>query len=105
MVKTAEGPGFRSPQEAAEVLEKGILPLFDQLLVLQKSNRIVAGGLPVGSRKFYMIVEADSHDEVDRMVRELPGWGVFSWKVIPLQTIKGRADMERETLKSLKAEN
>lgn len=103
LVKTTEGPGFASPDEVAEVLEKGILPLFDKLKQLQDQKKIVAGGIPLASRTLYLIVEAKSHDEVDRMLRDLPAWGVFSWKVIPLQSINGRAAMEAEILKSLKA--
>ncbi len=105
LVTTTEGPGFASPDEVVEVLEKGILPTFDKLEALKSSGKIVAGGLPVGSRTFYLIVEAKSHDEVDRMLRDIPAWGVFSWEVTPLQSIEGRAAMEREILKSLKSMN
>lgn len=103
LVTTADGPGFASPDEAAEVLEKGILPMFDKLAELKAKKKIVAGGLPAGSRTFYLIVEAGTHDEVDKMIRDLPAWGVFSWKVTPLQTLEGRAEMERKILKSLKS--
>jgi hypothetical protein len=65
----------------------------------------VAGGLPAGSHTFHLIVEADSHDEVDRMLRALPAWGVFSWKVKPLQSLEGRAEVERAILKGLKSKN
>jgi len=104
LVTTSEGPGFTGPEEAAEVLEKGILPTFDMLAELKAKKKIVAGGLPAGSRTLYLFVEADSHDEIDRMLRNLPAWGVFSWKVTPLQTLEGRADAERQILKSLKTE-
>lgn len=105
LVTTTEGPGFASPDEVVEVLENGILPTFDKLEALKSSGKIVAGGLPVGSRTFFLIVEAKSHDEVDRMLRDIPAWGVFSWEVTPLQSIEGRAAMEREILKSLKSMN
>lgn len=103
MVTTTEGPGFASNSEAAAVLENGILPLFDQLLALQADKRIVAGGLPVGSRTLYLIVEADSNAEVDQMLRDLGAWGVFSWTVTPLQTLRGRAQMERDIVKQIKS--
>ena len=57
-----------------KVLEKGILPTFDMLMELKANKKIVAGGLPIGSRKFYLIVEAGSHDEIDRMLRDIPAW-------------------------------
>lgn len=102
LVKTTEGPGFGSPDEAAEVLEKGIIPLFDALAKLEKDKVIVAGGLPAGSRTLYLMIEADSHDAVDRILRDLPGWGVFSWKVMPLQSLSGRARMERDVVRKLR---
>jgi hypothetical protein len=105
LVTTTEGPGFTNPKEVAEVLEKGIIPTFDMLMELKAQKKIVAGGLPVGSRTFYLIVEADSHDEIDKMLRDIPAWGVFSWKVTPLQSLKGRAEMERKILKTLKPKN
>ena len=105
LVTTSEGPGFAAPEEVAEVLEKGILPTFDMLMELKEKKKIVAGGLPVGSRTLYLIVEADSNDEVDRMLRDMPAWGVFSWEVTPLQSFEGRAEMERQILKSLKSKN
>jgi len=105
LVITTEGPGFADPKEVAEVLEKGILPTFDMLMELKAKKKIVAGGLPAGSRTFYLIVEADSHHEIDRMLRDIPAWGVFSWEVTPLQSIEGRAEMERKILKKLKSKN
>jgi hypothetical protein len=103
LVTTSEGPGFAAPEEVVEVLEKGILPTFDRLMELKAKKKIVAGGLPAGSRTFYLIIEAENHDEVDRMLRGIPAWGVFSWIVTPLQTLEGRAEMERDILKTLKA--
>lgn len=105
LVTTSEGPGFAAPEEVVEVLEKGIIPTFDTLLELQAKKKIVAGGLPAGSRTLFLIVEADTHDEVDRMLRDMPAWGVFSWDVTPLQSLAGRAEMERTILKSLKSNN
>ena len=87
------------------MLERGILPTFYMLKELQANKKIVAGGLPACSRTLYLIIEAGSHDEIDRMLRDLPAWGVFSWKVTPLQSLEGRAERERQILKSLKSKN
>lgn len=102
LVTTSEGPGFSSPDEVLGVLENGILPMFDQLAALKKDKKIIAGGLPVGSRRLVMIVEAESHEAVDEMLRDIVAWGVFKWKVTPLHTFDGRADKERAVVKALK---
>lgn len=58
LVIGSEGPGFASPQETIEVLEKVILPTFETLTKLEADKRIVAGGLPVGERAFVFVAEA-----------------------------------------------
>ena len=102
LVTGANGPGFSSPDEVAAILEKGILPMFDALLELEAKGIIVAGGLPVGSRTFTFILKASSNEDADRIIRSLHAWGVFEWTVVPLQSIQGRADIERGVLKGLK---
>ncbi len=102
LVTGSGGPGFASPDEMLEVLEKGILPMFEALLKLEEDKKIVAGGLPVAERTFVFIAEASSNEELDRMLRDMPAWGVFEWEVTPLQSFKGRADQEREVVRQLK---
>jgi hypothetical protein len=62
----------------------------------------LAGGLPVAERKFVFILEAASTVEVDRILRDIPAWGVLQWQVTPLQSFAGRASMERGILAELK---
>jgi len=102
LVYGTEGPGFGSPQEAIEVLEKGFLPTFDTLMKLEAEKKIVAGGLPVGDRSFVFIAEATSNEELDRLLRSIPAWGILNWKVTPLQSFTGRATQERDEVKKLK---
>jgi hypothetical protein len=102
LVVGAEGPGFASPEEAVEVLEGGILPTFDALMQLEEDEKILAGGLPIGDRALVFIVEAASNEELDRMLRSIPAWGVLKWEVSALQTFAGRAEQEREIVEELK---
>jgi hypothetical protein len=102
LVHGSGGPGFAGGEEALQVLEQGILPTFDHLLALEKEGKILAGGLPVADRAFVFIVEASSNDEVDRLIRDLPAWGVLDWEVTPLQTLSGRAAKEREVVEQLR---
>jgi len=102
LVVGSDGPGFASPQEALEILENGVLPAFEALKRLEADKKIVAGGLPVGDRAFVFILEASSNDEADRIVRDIPGWGVFNWEITPLQSFSGRAAKERSVVEDLK---
>jgi len=102
LVTGSEGPGFASPEQAIDVLEKGILPTFDALMKLEANKKVLAGGLPVGDRAFVFILEASSHEEADQLLRDLAAWGVLKWAVTPLQSFGGRAKKERRVLKEFK---
>ena len=102
LVTGSEGPGFASPEEAVEILEEVVLPTFDALMKLEAQKKIVAGGLPVGDRAFVFIAEAASNEELDRLLRGLPAWGVLEWHVTPLQSFAGRAAQERDVVKRFK---
>ncbi len=102
LVSGSGGPGFASPEEAVRVLEQLVLPGFDALIRLEADKKILAGGLPVGERAVAFIVEASSHDEVDRLLRGLPLWGVLEWKVTPLESFAGRAEQERAIVAAVK---
>ena len=102
LVSGSEGPGFASPEEAVEILEEVVLPTFDALMKLEARKKIVAGGLPVGDRAVVFIVEAASNEELDRLLRSIPAWGVLEWHVTPLQSFAGRAAQERDLVKQFK---
>jgi Muconolactone delta-isomerase len=96
LVVGSGGPGFSSPEEAVQVLENIVLPSFEAFMKLEAEKKIIAGGLPVGERAFVFIMEASSNEEVDRLLREIPMWGLLEWEVTALQTFEGRASQERE---------
>jgi hypothetical protein len=102
LVIGSDGPGFASPEETVEILEKGVLPTFDALLKLEAERKILAGGLPVADRALVFILEASSNDEVDQILRDIPAWGMLKWKVTPLQSFEGRANKERKIVEVLK---
>ena len=78
-------------------------PHFEQVIRLKAEGKILAGGLPVGDRAFVFIIEAPSNDEADRIVRDMPAWGLLEWKVTPLQSVEARAEMERKVVQALKS--
>ncbi|MGD9897706.1 MAG: hypothetical protein AB7T22_01140 [Calditrichaceae bacterium] len=102
LVVGSDGPGYTSPEEGIQVLEKGILPTFNVLMKLEAEKKIISGGLAVGDRAFMFIVEASSNSEVDKIIRSIPAWGVLKWKVTALESFAGRAAQERENLSMLK---
>jgi hypothetical protein len=104
LVIGSEGPGFSSPEETVSILENLVIPSFNKLISLEKEG-IITGGLPVGDRAFVFVIEASSNEEVDQILRSLPLWGVLKWKVKPLQSFKGRSDIENKYLEEIKKSN
>ena len=96
LVTGYDGPGFATPQQALEMLENLVLPSLDALNKLQAEKRILAGGLKVGERAFVFIAEAESNEKLDRMLREIPFWGLVKWQVTPLEGFDTRAAEERD---------
>ncbi len=78
-----------------QILDTVVLPSFAMLANYEIERTILAGGLPVGERSLVMIAEADSNEELDQVLRSLPLWDRLEWSVTPLNSFKGRADVER----------
>ena len=94
-------PGPLMPQEQAmKMIEKLVIPSLDLLAKWEEEGKIT-GGLPVGARRGVFVMTAGSHEEVDTMLQSLPFWGLLKWDVTPLRSFKGRADQEREAVKTM----
>ena len=102
LVSGSDGPGFATPEEALELLENVVIPSLDALNKLQSEKKILAGGLKVGDRAFVFVAEAESNEKLDRMLREIPFWGMVRWEVTPLEGFDIRAAEERVMMARLK---
>src|SRR4030067_617066 len=90
-------------EQAIELLDKLVVPSLEKLA---KEGRIRAGGLLVGARAGVVVVAEKSHDEGREFVRALPAWGIWNWKVTPLESFAHRADLEKKVVQELRgAEN
>jgi Muconolactone delta-isomerase len=103
LVEGARGPLPPSPEQAIALLEQTVIPHFEYVIRLKSEGKILACGLPVGDRAFVFIIEAPSNDEADRIVRDMPAWGLLEWKVTPLQSVEARAEMERKVVQALRS--
>ena len=99
--KATEAKPPTTREQAIELLEKLIVPSLENLA---KDGKIHAGGLLAGARAGVFIVGAKSHDEVVELVYALPAWGVWHWKVTPLDSFAHRADLEKKVVQGLRAQ-
>jgi hypothetical protein len=96
------GSPSASPQELAQHIEQIVIPMHEKL---DTDEKILSGGIVAGARIITFIVDAASHDELDRLLMSLPGWGLMDVSVTPLQSFRDRIIISRqmaERLKSLK---
>jgi Muconolactone delta-isomerase len=91
------------PSKRSHCSNKRSSPIFEYVIRLKTEGKILAGGVPVGDRAFVFIIEAPSNDEADRIVRDMPAWGLLEWKVTPLQSVEARAEMERKVVQALRS--
>jgi uncharacterized protein YciI len=94
-----------TPQQAVELLEGPVIPSLEALAQHQADGTILAGGIVVGARATMFVVEAASHEEVTKLVRNLPFWGILEWQVTPLETFAHRAALERQQVERLKKDS
>ena len=95
LVKASAKSGSNFAGNDVHLLDTVVLPSFAMLANYEIERTILAGGLPVGERSLVMIAEADSNEELDQVLRSLPLWDRLDWSVTPLNSFKGRADVER----------
>ena len=86
---------------AVELRERLIVPSLERLA---DHPMIESGGIVLGGHDGVFIIEARSHDEVFAVMRALPAWGVWDWKVTPLQSFTSRAALEKKMIQELRAQ-
>jgi hypothetical protein len=91
------------PQGVAQVVEQLIIPSFEALAKLEDEKKILGGGILVGARGGAFILDVASEDEANRILEDLPFWGVVKWTLTPLQGFRQRVADERPRVERLKS--
>jgi muconolactone delta-isomerase len=85
-VKPDTMPGLPVGRLAA-ILRAAILPYVKTLLPLQEDERLLAGGYLVGEGTLVFVFEADSEEEVRRVLEDLPLSEVATTTVRPMRAL------------------
>ncbi len=67
------------------VVREAILPSLEALTDLEARGKVVTGGYPEGERFLVMVVEADSEEELQKVLDGLPLSDVAKVKATPLR--------------------
>jgi len=96
-------PGaMMSPSQGIPMMDNAVLPSLD-MLAKWEADKKITGGIYVGERKGVFVVEAESNEEVDKMIQSLPFWGLLKWTVSPLHTFAGRAAQDKMNVEKMKS--
>ncbi len=79
-----------TPEAGRAFIEQVIFPTLARAEQLVAEKKIVSGGPVVGRVALRLIIEADSSEQVDRMITSLPLWPVAETRVTPLITFSER---------------
>jgi muconolactone delta-isomerase len=90
------------PDKMVDLITNVIIPSHEAMVKLQKDKKIIGGGIVAGARAGYMLFEADSNEEVTRMVQSIPFWGLLNWDVIPLESFEHRLQQDKMFIEQMK---
>jgi muconolactone delta-isomerase len=92
-----------TPETARSFIEQIIFPTLERAKQLLAEKKILAGGTVVGRVAFRFIVEADSPQELDRIITSLPLWPLAETRVTPLLAFTDRREHVAALLEKLTA--
>jgi muconolactone delta-isomerase len=90
-----------TPEAGRTFIEQVIFPTLARGEQLAAEGSILGGGAVVGRVALRFIVEADSSEQVDRMVTSLPLWPVAESRITPLLTLSERREHVKALLDNL----
>ena len=90
-----------TPEAGRAFIDQVISPTLARAEQLVAEKKILAGGAVVGRIALRFIVEADSSEEVDRVISSFPLWPAADTRVIPLITFAERRNHLQTLLKDL----
>jgi muconolactone delta-isomerase len=93
-----------APEQLVGLSRQVVLPTHDALLNLKEEGKIQTLGVPVGSRTWLFVIDADSHKELDELLVDLPAWAITETKVTPLHILEERAENDRRFIERLESE-
>ncbi len=102
-MKLANSSRASTPEEGIAFIEQYIFPTLELCKKLEKEKKILAGGPTSGAVALVLVVSADSSQELDELITNLPVWPRMETEVIPLTSFEGRKLTLQPRLEQLKA--
>ena len=100
LVEAENIDGLIPMKDVPEYIAHIVIPSYEQLMKLESENKI-KGGLLAGQRAGAFVMDASSPDELGKILRSIPFWGMVKWKVTPLQSLKSALEQDGHIAKML----
>lgn len=89
-LRLANGTRPTTTEEGLSFIEQYILPTLERCEELQGHEEIIAGGPVSGAVALDLIVNADTAQELDKVITSLPVWPMMETTITPLTTFGHR---------------
>ncbi|MFZ0183335.1 MAG: hypothetical protein WBV92_02020 [Nitrosotalea sp.] len=100
LVESENIDGLIPMKDVPDYINHIVIPSYEQLIKLESENKI-KGGLLAGQRAGAFVMDASSPEELGKMLRDIPFWGMVKWKVTPLQSLKSALEQDEHIAKML----
>ena len=91
-----------SAEAFPQMFERVIRPSLESLAKMVDERKLT-GGVLAGQRAGAFILEAQSNEEVDRILGALPFWGLLNFSVTPLVPVRAAIERDQKTADAMKA--
>lgn len=96
-----DSPHALPPDQAIAMFEQAILPGLEMLAKWEEDGTI-RGGAMAGYRAGYFIVDVPSNEDLGKLLRRLPFWGIIKWHTTPLQSFRSALEGDKQVIQHLK---
>lgn len=100
LVEAENIDGLIPMKDVPDYINHIVIPSYEHLMKLESENKL-KGGLLAGQRAGAFVIEASSNDEVGKMLKAIPFWGMVKWKITPLQSFKSALEQDGHIAKML----
>jgi hypothetical protein len=100
LVEAENIDGLIPMKDVPDYINHIVIPSYEHLIKLESENKI-KGGLLAGQRAGAFVMEASSPEELGKLLRAIPFWGMVKWKITPLQSFKSALEQDGYIAKML----
>jgi len=91
-----------SAEAFPQVFERVVRPSLESLAKMVDDKKLT-GGIPAGQRAGFFIMDAQSNEEVDRILGGLPFWGLLNMSVTPLVSVRTAIERDQRAADAMKS--